>query len=306
MTRRRAYPQRSIPACAGEARGRGRCRPAVRVYPRVCGGSRWSLTCWCYRGGLSPRVRGKPPAVASASAVSRSIPACAGEAPRCRAWRPPPWVYPRVCGGSGPSCRLTGGRMGLSPRVRGKRGWRCRWGWRWRSIPACAGEAPEYGGVKAQFRVYPRVCGGSRIRAGRMPCSGGLSPRVRGKPKLDKSRNPASGSIPACAGEAPLDQQDTSWGWVYPRVCGGSGAPPRRCRPNCGLSPRVRGKLTHPPHRRRRLRSIPACAGEARIAAINPARRPVYPRVCGGSAGQNGGWSDGRGLSPRVRGKPRQ
>ena len=53
--------------------------------------------------GLSPRVRGKPPGIASTLPASRSIPACAGEADAAvRFLHQPPFapVYPRVCGGS--------------------------------------------------------------------------------------------------------------------------------------------------------------------------------------------------------------
>ena len=70
-----------------------------------------------------------------------------------------------------------------------------------------------------------------------------------------------------------------------------------------GLSPRVRGKPGCCRRRQPALRSIPACAGEAR----EPARRyrppAVYPRVCGGSSSGSQRPSVQAGLSPRVRGK---
>ena len=100
---RRRLPGRfhpgSIPACAGEPCV---CRPypaALRVYPRVCGGTHqvWRLL----RGsrvyprvcggttkapgakpppkGLSPRVRGNRPNISRRPLRWRSIPACAGE-----------------------------------------------------------------------------------------------------------------------------------------------------------------------------------------------------------------------------------
>ena len=75
-------PWRSIPACAGEPRPQYARMVGRRVYPRVCGGT-WdcqqsSHSC----GGLSPRVRGNPPAT--------------GSSLRSTAAR----VYPRVCGGT--------------------------------------------------------------------------------------------------------------------------------------------------------------------------------------------------------------
>ena len=50
----------------------------------------------------------------------------------------------------------------------------------------------------------------------------GLSPRVRGN--RSASSNPTSGarSIPACAGEPPLNAEATADFKVYPRVCGGT------------------------------------------------------------------------------------
>ena len=50
--------------------------------------------------------------------------------------------------------------------------------------------------------------------------------------------------------------------------------------------------------------SIPACAGEASLSAMMRQPSTVYPRVCGGSNPGLGLPPAGRGLSPRVRGKP--
>ena len=51
-----------------------------RVYPRVCGGSCHLLNPATRQIGLSPRVRGKPPPPGRRAGLTRSIPACAGEA----------------------------------------------------------------------------------------------------------------------------------------------------------------------------------------------------------------------------------
>ena len=51
-------PQRSIPACAGEPYCIHSRSVNVQVYPRVCGGTRWSSRQKQHRRGLSPRVRG--------------------------------------------------------------------------------------------------------------------------------------------------------------------------------------------------------------------------------------------------------
>ena len=69
-----------------------------------------------------------------------------------------------------------------------------------------------------------------------------------------------------------------------------------------GLSPRVRGNLPSAFGRDGVPRSIPACAGEPCSRPAPGSRRWVYPRVCGGTAGQFGVRRAGFGLSPRVRG----
>ena len=193
---------RSIPACAGEARGRPHQPTAPEVYPRVCGGSRRHTGRQCADEGLSPRVRGKRKAGKASSARRRSIPACAGEASSgmgvCEAAR----VYPRVCGGSANTAAATGKLDGLSPRVRGKQ---LRLGHSlgaYRSIPACAGEAPRPSLRTNGTAVYPRVCGGSPIPAVLVSRRRGLSPRVRGKLVAGLLPVLYQGSIPACAGEA--------------------------------------------------------------------------------------------------------
>ena len=97
-----------------------------------------------------------------------SIPAGAGEpareTPRFRL----AWVYPRGCGGAQNRSVAATSCRGLSPRVRGspfqifpdrvKRG----------SIPAGAGEPRCRIFCRPCERVYPRGCGGARIK-GRLP-----------------------------------------------------------------------------------------------------------------------------------------
>ena len=49
---------RSIPACAGEPVSDRPDRVTLKVYPRVCGGTRYLAIARFYVQGLSPRVRG--------------------------------------------------------------------------------------------------------------------------------------------------------------------------------------------------------------------------------------------------------
>ena len=130
---------RSIPACTGEPELKNRRWNAVRVYPRVYGGTlkRWLESSGS--NGLSPRVRGNRPDSAP-TICPRSIPACTGEPKGSVRGSGLKRVYPRVYGGTSNAVPAEMARVGLSPRVRGnpKRVFRirkCR-----RSIPACTGE----------------------------------------------------------------------------------------------------------------------------------------------------------------------
>ena len=130
----------SIPACAGEPVFGMLPYAAIKVYPRVCGGTNPYICCACISSGLSPRVRGNPNLQAAGNAALRSIPACAGEPNIICISYIVSEVYPRVCGGTAlPSLRPCRGR-GLSPRVRGNLFPFTDYDSGWRSIPACAGE----------------------------------------------------------------------------------------------------------------------------------------------------------------------
>ena len=275
------------------------------VYPRVCGGSMPRKPAVHAAPGLSPRVRGKPEISSQSIANQGSIPACAGEAFAGMGRGRLAEVYPRVCGGS-QLCKPRFRQVeGLSPRVRGKRPYPARCSCPTRSIPACAGEARALAADASSDRVYPRVCRGSEVAHPAEQVQPGLSPRVRGKHEQHGGKHRRRGSIPACAGEAAGAQGSGGQCQVYPRVCGGSSpnVPPKP--PPRGLSPRVRGKRQKACQQICSLRSIPACAGEAELRTHQPLPRWVYPRVCGGSTASSVSASDGRGLSPRVRGKLR-
>ena len=171
-------------------------------------------------------------------------------------------VYPRVCGGTFLVAIPQIQARGLSPRVRGNRRSRSRSASRWRSIPACAGEPFDIIPYAPSFRVYPRVCGGTKICPRTNLSWGGLSPRVRGNLFRHCIQLLPTGSIPACAGEPTWASQTCRRGRVYPRVCGGTRFASTPPFPFGGLSPRVRGN----PQARSACwgwgGSIPACAGE--------------------------------------------
>ena len=237
----RRRTDRSIPACAGEPHGALLCPRPPMVYPRVCGGTSSVGAPISSQCGLSPRVRGNPPASSPLFTCRRSIPACAGE-PGCPVQSPDwPGVYPRVCGGTDarlPSKRYSGG---LSPRVRGNPTPAADRKHARRSIPACAGEPSHGSGAADAPWVYPRVCGGTSWRGAGSAGTKGLSPRVRGNRASASWSGATARSIPACAGEPfSCSSSDRGFG-VYPRVCGGTPAHPAVASESQGLSPRVRG-----------------------------------------------------------------
>ena len=146
------------------------------------------------------------------------------------------------------------------------------------------------------------MCGGTDIAAAGIGLAAGLSPRVRGNPDVITYAEIAQRSIPACAGEPGTATPNGATSRVYPRVCGGTtGSDPAPHR-SWGLSPRVRGNRWVSAGRTQSGRSIPACAGEPILTIMDSNGRPVYPRVCGGTADGDRGVLFDAGLSPRVRG----
>ena len=200
------------------------------------------------RPGLSPRVRGNPQVPGRADWPQGSIPARAGEPERPGAARPAPGVYPRACGGTGKAGRSTSSTRGLSPRVRGNRPAGRSGPWGTRSIPARAGEPHWQESLNAARTVYPRACGGTRQLVNPYASRIGLSPRVRGNRLLSRD------------GEY--------LGAVYPRACGGTDQRIAVEIQGGGLSPRVRGNHPCLTLEYKRLRSIPARAGEPACATV--------------------------------------
>ena len=91
---------------------------------------------------------------------------------------------------------------------------------------------------------------------------------------------------------------------VYPRARGGNFHKSMRLPAWRGLSPRTRGKPHATLHEIKLSRSIPAHAGETRLARSASSGSRVYPRARGGNHRKFFALLGVGGLSPRTRGKP--
>ena len=194
---------RFIPACAGNRTTTARRCRFKPVHPRVCGEQSKMTFILSSANGSSPRVRGTVCAGVRIPAVSRFIPACAGNRTLTAPGRHDPTVHPRVCGEQVTESHINGGKIGSSPRVRGTDPDESRSRARRRFIPACAGNRTLTAPGRHDPTVHPRVCGEqvteSHINGGKI----GSSPRVRGTDP-DESRSRARRRfIPACAGNSP-------------------------------------------------------------------------------------------------------
>ena len=172
--------------------------------------------CWSGFSGLSPRVRGNLRGLPAHRGGQGSIPARAGEPqfgvghplqkgsiparagePRPTSSRPGFGVYPRACGGTcredaktfkgsiparagEPNPRLECCRVGSIPARAGEPTLTVDHWTGTGSIPARAGEPFLLARLDTLGRVYPRACGGTKIRQRCRTASEGLSPRVRG------------------------------------------------------------------------------------------------------------------------------
>ncbi len=196
-------------------------------------------------------------------------------------------VYPRACGGTCINAKNAGGHWGLSPRVRGNPLTPVSADVTERSIPARAGEPSSDARSVAISEVYPRACGGTGFTDAGETGLDGLSPRVRGNPLEHILGLSEVGSIPARAGEPSRPSNRLTLPRVYPRACGGTRSMPRRNSSWCGLSPRVRGNPSPPATMPATTWSIPARAGEPPHPTRPRDTPAVYPRACGGTAGQH-------------------
>ena len=271
----------SIPAHAGEPQASMTSSTPWRVYPRACGEPRLSTSS---RLGFRvyPRACGEPTATGVMWANSR--------------------VYPRACGGTStvPSWRAPS--WGLSPRMRGNRDYGLVGTFPSGSIPAHAGEPNVRQGLSRSQGVYPRACGGTRVRS--IAGAGRSIPALAGNRIGFDSRERISRSIPAHAGEPVVVVSNPSVVGVYPRACGGTRATRPTCPGRKGLSPRIAGEpRVHPGGPAAYFNgSIPAHRGGTAWNPVKEAKNWVYPRARGGTFVRKSGAVDEHGSIPAHRG----
>ena len=253
---------RIIPAHAGQTPLR---RPHWRSepdHPRACGAnSRWSIPAPATNGS-SPRMRGKPRRDRQQDAILRIIPAHAGQTRTAGAGRCGHADHPRACGANPSSLAICVVSNGSSPRMRGKPQRGRRRQRRDRIIPAHAGQTTPARPLGAPPSDHPRACGANvACSRSRMPMTGS-SPRMRGKRALPEPIKLHLRIIPAHAGQTHPYTSTTMWASDHPRACGANVVHFAGFVVLHGSSPRMRGKRGFGRGGRRRLRIIPAHAGQ--------------------------------------------
>ena len=170
--------------------------------------------------GSSPRVRGTHFTKPFCYIINRFIPACAGNAVRESIESDYGSVHPRVCGERITIQSFSWDHAGSSPRVRGTPLSSTSVMFKYRFIPACAGNAKMFGVKNTILAVHPRVCGERTVEYTSDDQLTGSSPRVRGTRWKNWINSLILWFIPACAGNAHQSGMYTGESSVHPRVCG--------------------------------------------------------------------------------------
>ena len=195
------------------------------------------------------------------SAITRFIPACAGNGLPPRGRAAATTVHPRVRG-ERPCCLdRCSGVFGSSPRARGTDSPAIARGQELRFIPACAGNGSCADTPRSGRPVHPRVRG-ERGTTGRAPrARTGSSPRARGTGEHLRRGGAGLRFIPACAGNGSSGCDAGFQDPVHPRVRGERLAAMRSTVTLPGSSPRARGTGRQKGPEPLGSRFIPACAG---------------------------------------------
>ncbi len=257
-----------------------------KAHPRRCGADEKLQAAQSDVEGSSPQVRGRSRPELRARAHTRLIPAGAGQI-----WQTGKYTQRELA------------EAGSSPQVRGRceHFRRCAGGCG--LIPAGAGQICGASCWDCGRWAHPRRCGADSSSCRQAGRTRGSSPQVRGR-FLSRFPTPrAGGLIPAGAGQILPIQSRHLQGGAHPRRCGADLSPHARGRGCRGSSPQVRGRWPTTRWIIRRVRLIPAGAGQI----LSPLPRAhwyrAHPRRCGADDRDKSTGDAAPGSSPQVRGR---
>ena len=172
-----------------------------------------------------------------------------------------------------------------------------------RIIPAHAGQTLPYSARWMVYADHPRACGANHSGTIRPTSCIGSSPRMRGKLWQNRDFWLRLRIIPAHAGQTVSAVAQHNTLPDHPRACGANDH--KRATHVCssGSSPRMRGKRAGGKHDGRRVRIIPAHAGQTKSKRVRAFSMPDHPRACGANRPLDFNLKSERGSSPRMRGK---
>ena len=172
-----------------------------------------------------------------------------------------------------------------------------------RSIPAHAGETVAPPACAIPLAVDPRSRGGDPlVTVPALPVTG-RSPLTRGRRAGPRRRVAGEGSIPAHAGETPLQADGHALSEVDPRSRGGDPSRSKTGAPETGRSPLTRGRHQLGVCLFEHFGSIPAHAGETATAFVSAGFSQVDPRSRGGDSSRWRATNGRGGRSPLTRGR---
>ncbi len=203
---------------------------------------------WPATTGSSPHARGTHHHHTGVHHTGRFIPACAGNTGLCSNGPMPPPVHPRMRGEHVVVLRAQRCRGGSSPHARGTLFQTQSISQRRGFIPACAGNTV--------FRQLSHC-----FLSGSSPHARGTRPQFEGD--LSRSR-----FIPACAGNTRAVEGAHPGVSVHPRMRGEHVQTRLSKRLRAGSSPHARGTRFAFRGVCRRVRFIPACAGNTDVPYI--------------------------------------
>ena len=292
-----------IPAHAGKTTSTMKSGKTPPAHPRACGENGPPNPRLRYRGGSSPRMRGKLPSLANYVPRSRLIPAHAGKT-RTRQVAPRPRrAHPRACGENPETNGPIKLFWGSSPRMRGKLGRGLRRRRLLRLIPAHAGKTSLLPTRRTNRRAHPRACGENAVADFLNIERMGSSPRMRGK--LSRRAFNALGCrlIPAHAGKTTCRTSPPRLLTAHPRACGENETAKSKTARGVGSSPRMRGKPQAIASTMSSPRLIPAHAGKTAKSNSAAGTNRAHPRACGENLPHRFTSRERSGSSPRMRGK---